>query len=328
MLFALCQRYLLHCGVKSQQSVAYIFCAKDGATEEEALLEAALQSTSLMGNFDPSADTEPDLPVVTPTVMERPCTPGSSAARSRSVTLPLKQPAWMTFVNAYVCTSGVDAPSAPEQELKHAAFALELACESWRKEASVSSQIFQAHAASERQPTFGRNLSLVCIPLPSQGTDAPKEYEARFVHWQLPERLGRPVQLDKFNRVKALVCVGALREPMDLSEEVVVISDTGVPMQRARGYRCGERPEMDSNMLRLQSMCNIALQANSDEWNSDSMQARLELDRGSSSSSSESSVCTLCRHRVANIPFGVALDIGRTMFQCPCCALILGNLST
>lgn len=50
---------------------------------------------------------------------------------------------------------------------------------------------------------------------------------ATFVHWQNRGETGRPVELDNLNRVKAVVCVGALREALDLRHASIIHPDVG-----------------------------------------------------------------------------------------------------
>ena len=75
----------------------------------------------------------------------------------------------------------------------------------WAKETLAAAAILQdAHSARQSHGRFtrdNRNLALAILDLPSLGRQSVK-----FIHWQIPGRTGRPVELDLQNRVKALVC--------------------------------------------------------------------------------------------------------------------------
>lgn len=132
--------------------------------------------------------------------------------------------------------------------------------------------------------------------------------DARLVHWQTAPTTGRPVQLDDQNRVKALVCVGALREALDLSQAYIIHPDVGVAMLRARGYRYGDRPPVPDNICRLQSMCSRALECQQVEDEADEAHYPLISD----------SDCLLCTFRVQNAPFADSLGKGKAI-QCSIC---------
>lgn len=196
--------------------------------------------------------------------------------------------------------SSANNSHALENQFHQVAFFLESALRSWCVEATLAASIFERSALARLNTDYyhgqsrGLNLALVCLEVPSTGGR-----QARFVHWQSAGQTGRPVDLDKQNRVKALVCVGDLRAAMDLSKSFVIHPDVGVAMQRARGYRMQERPQMNQDFLRLQNMCDKALSL-ADDFNIPASQTE----------------CALCRGHLPGI-LGTG-DVG-DVFQCPCC---------
>lgn len=304
--------------------------AEDGAAEEEALTEATLHSTGLIGNFDPDAEDEQNQKSEerTAVAVTTRATRASDSLES-APSFPLQEKAWLAFVQSLAASKNIENSPALDVEMRHTAFTLEVAFEKWKQEAVVAGNLLlESHNARKEMP-FSRNLSLLCIPLASMGgaTTDESESEARFVHWQAPGSFGRPVQLDENDRVKALVCVGALQKPMDLAASYVIQPDVGVSMQRVRGYRKQERPQMTANMLRLQSMCNRALQAQCDGGSGTDAQGsqRVDLSDIPASSSCGGPSCALCGHRAGKVAFGVSFDVGQgQFFQCPCCLGSLG----
>ena len=113
----------------------------------------------------------------------------------------------------------------------HVSYILDGALDVWTKEACLSQQVlleaYHARASFSAPGKFIslRNLSLMCVDMPSLGV-----MEARFIHWQSAPRKGRPISLDSENRIKALVCVGELREAMGLESATMVHPDVGVAM--------------------------------------------------------------------------------------------------
>ena len=258
-----------------------------------------MHSSAAMGNFD--ADDEDDAHV------------GGQSSSSSSSNMNLAAcPLTLPSLKALVESLGVAFPttsttSASDRDFAnhHLASLVEKAISTWSKETVSSSQVLEkasvcrdATATSFRTKGASRNLSLLALQLPQIDST-----HARFVHWQNVGQSGRPIDLDEHGRVKALVCVGALRVAMDLSNAYVIHPDVGVPMLRARGYKKQERPQMPDDMRRLQAMCDIALQT----------------DLLPSSSG-----CLLCRTRMSVVAFPETLGVEQDTFQCPCCLQSLG----
>ena len=192
--------------------------------------------------------------------------------------------------------------------VSHLSYLVDQALDEWKKQLVLSIEPL-AHAANARPKRESgciqimRNPSLVCCKLPSMGIS-----EARFIHWQSSRKTGGPISLDDSNRVKALVCVGDLREPLNLSDSQIIHPDVGIAMLRARGYRNQERPAMPPEMLRLQMMCDVALHS----------QNQGDDGNGDNHDHSEDVLCLLCKIKVVNFPFPSSLSQG-VCYQCPIC---------
>lgn len=221
-----------------------------------------------------------------------------------------------SFVTSLQMFGSADADAAPETKhgIAHLSFLLDQSLREWRKEVGLSYEILQqaqtardarARDTLARPASSMRNLSLVCFQMPSLGVS-----EARFIHWQVPWKKGRPVSLDHEGRVKALVCVGELREPLDLELASIVHPDCGVAMLRARGYKYQERPAMPKPMMRLQLICDVALKVLSLDGGED----EFILDETGSRSQ-----CMLCHCRVPAAPFPEAILSQGSLYQCPVC---------
>ena len=280
-------------------------------------MEASLQSSTFLGNFGPD---EPETESGNPHSHVE----GDAVSMSMSANaFSLEQKQWLEFAKPLI-EDGHGLPEKTlERQLHHVCSALECAFNVWNAEASQSCELFAvAHEARQSQD-FGRNLSLVCIPLPGEGGDSDPEaclLHARFIHWQDHGKYGRPIELDSHHRVKALVCVGKLREALHLepfSAQHTIVPDVGVAMQRARGYRFVERPVMPANMLRLQLMCSTALQAQQET--SESISATLELEPNVS--------CCLCRQNLPDTEVTRRIHgLGQgSLFRCACCVQFLSS---
>lgn len=190
-----------------------------------------------------------------------------------------------------------------QNQFHQVASLLEGGLRSWCVEATLAASVLERSALARLKTDYyhgqsrGLNLALVCLEVPSTGGR-----QARFVHWQSAGQTGRPVDLDNQNRVKALVCVGDLRVAMDLSQSFVIHPDVGVAMQRARGFRMQERPQMNQESLRLQNMCDKAMSL-ADDFNLPASETE----------------CALCRGHLPGI-----LGTGDVL-QCPCCLQPLGQ---
>ena len=208
----------------------------------------------------------------------------------------------------------------------HVAFLVEGALIAWAKETLAAAAILQdAHSARQSHGRFtrdNRNLALAILDLPSLGRQSVK-----FIHWQIPGRTGRPVELDLQNRVKALVCVGALKEALKLENCIVIHPDSGVPMLRARGYKLQERPQMLSSMCRLRTMCEMALQCQMSDADVDADVEEEGDETPATVCLSSGSQCLFCSRRAASLPFPEKLGTGNTS-QCPCCLQKLGRCVT
>ena len=242
-----------------------------------------------MGNFDGLEG-----------LYDKPDKQDSSSSSSRLPSFSVKCQGLVSFVSSQHMFEEPEGERVQRGAL-HLAFLVEHSLQTWGAECGTSCDVLATAYHGRRDNQIGRNLSLVCLSLPGVEGES-----ARFVHWQIAGTRGRPVELDSSNRVKALVCVGVLREPLDMSNAYIIQPDTGVPMQRARGVRFCERPVMTSQMVRLQSMCNQALHLQSGE-----AQVLAEAFDGDGS-------CLLCSGRFAHEPFPPALGIGHCN-QCPLC---------
>ena len=135
-------------------------------------------------------------------------------------TCPVTLGCLLPFVTSRTLFRTPDDNSSGNQ---HVAFLLEHAMKTWADEAQKSSETLgSAYFARQHHDNFkgkGRNnLALVCMKHPGLGIQS-----ATFVHWQNRGETGRPVELDNLNRVKAVVCVGALREALDLRHASMTI---------------------------------------------------------------------------------------------------------
>lgn len=284
---------------------------QEGATEEDALREASLHSKHAMGNLedhhqDDIHDSNNNKGPVGPT--------SDRSVVDLATTYPVTFRCLIPFVRSRQLFLGASSSSSSGSEgqsedgIHHVAFLLEQSLVGWVREVALASKLLkESHEARQKleHTGYSRNLSLVSMYLPSLGFSS-----ARFVHWQNAGQTGRPIELDNQNRVKALVCVGAMREALDLRRATVVHPDCGVPMMRARGYRMMQRPDMPDNMCRLQSMCERALRSQ-DECDDDA-----DDDDGHAFSSRSS--CFLCSRNVVSLPFPPSLGHGQSS-QCPCC---------
>lgn len=260
-----------------------------------------------MGNFEADEEIDDggggDGHATTQASTDR-ATATSSCASSINVAMlcPLTIQSLKTFIHCQQLFPTAANASECENGIYHVAYLLETALSIWTKEAATSAEtLSKAHSARN---DFGgylgravKNLALVCMNLPEVGNQ-----QAKFVHWQNPGQSGRPVELDQQGRVKALVCVGRLKNAIDLSTMYVIHPDVGVPMLRVRGYKMMERQQMPPDMIRLQSMCEKALAFQSDQ--SEILPAE--------------KCCLLCGIRVSQVPFPASLG-GGDVVQCPCC---------
>lgn len=234
------------------------------------------------------------------------------------ITFPVKQEAWIKFAQTFINGRS----RGRFQETQHVSFILEQSFNTWVAECSCSIKLFESAHHARQTVNVGRNLSLVCMPVLADdaraNTSNTAQFNARFIHWQVPGQLGRPIELDHQNRVKALVCVGKLREPTRLTRETgaaIVHPDVGVAMQRARGYQFGERPSIPADMLRSHSMCDLALQVQQDS--EESRSAMRELG--------SADVCAVCHHKVFDTDVTKSIMGQGSLFQCPSCLLLPGS---
>lgn len=304
--------------------------AKDGAGEMEALVEASMHSSAAFGNIT-MAENENDRhdndnndttsPSISPNVdanndFNAPDT--QQGLGREGINLDAAFPLNIRSIRSVVTSSQIFSRVSGEDEfivdygIAHLSFLVDQSLHKWKREISLSHECLDhAYQAKQRmnktnQVCAQRNLALVCYRVPTIDIQ-----EARFVHWQIPGQTGRPISLDEHNRVKALVCVGSLRTPLDLSSGSIVHPDTGIAMLRARGHRYQERPLMPANMLRLQLMCELALQTGGTYPGDDSSNVGGYDDLDDSS-------CILCTRRILQAPFPDSLSQGR-VFRCPLC---------
>ena len=280
------------------------------------MIEASLHSVAAFGNIGvgmgDGEDDAADDAIGRATGSTREATPTLPERFDFEAVFPLKLESIRSFVNSsQVFDRAVDGGpdfDSSGRGVSHISYLVDQALEEWKKELVLSLQPL-AHAANARLERESgctqimRNLSLVCYKLPSVGIT-----EARFIHWQSSGKTGRPVSLDDSNRVKALVCVGDLREPLNLSSSQIIHPDVGISMLRARGFRYQERPTMPSTMLRLQMMCDVALQSQNQGGDGN----------GDNPDHMEDVLCLLCKSRVVNFPFPSSLSQG-VCYQCPIC---------
>ena len=227
------------------------------------------------------------------------------------------------FVHTWLQHRGQSSDGHDKRVVAHMCFVLETALQTWRHEASMSSACLRDAYSARHSHPLCRNLSLVVVPAPAvvvggggDSSDAMRDrsvegVEARFVHWQERGSTGRPVELDKDHRVKALVCVGALRVAWDLSNAYVIHPDTGIQMQRARGFKSLLRPQMSPSLLRLQAVCQKAL-----------LDADNDVDEDTDPVAR--SWCSLCKERLDGVPYVCDLGQGQ-MSRCICCLQSLGQ---
>lgn len=285
------------------------------------MIEATLQSKSVMGNIDDDeaddhrrAEKEPKAA----TTEDEHQLGEATLMASFQVDLECIK----VFVRSRQLFLDVPCKQA-ECGLLHVSSALERALKSWAMEAGGSIKVHKQANESRAVCVVGHNrhLSLVSFKLLISGWE---QETARFIHWQVVKQTGRPVELDSQSRVKALVCVGALREALPLSDAYIIHPDVGVGMLRARGYRFQERPQMPPDMRRLQSMCDHALMQQSlldSSSNRDVAEGFTYNDADSTSSS-----CLLCCFRAdqsSNCPFPGHLGTGAP-FRCPLCLQCFG----
>ena len=271
-----------------------------GATEEAALVEATLQCKAALGNFDGVGVGSAGDPATSNQASD------SQSAPSFHVGLP----AMMAFVAAQQFFVGhYHAPAALSRANSHVAFVAEHALNAWKNEAVLSVSVLRdAHDARLNTRSLlgqNRHLALVSMSVPELDGHA-----IRFVHWQNIGSTGRPVSLDSHGRVKALVCVGALREALDLSNAYIIHPNVGVGMLRSRGYRYCERPEIPPGKIRLHAICEHALKS------STSCEDTRVVDVLDSS-------CVLCQFRQPTGPFPHSLGVGE-LTKCPLCLQYLG----
>lgn len=219
-------------------------------------------------------------------------------------TCPVTLGCLLPFVTSRTLFRTPDDNSSGNQ---HVAFLLEHAMKTWADEAQKSSETLgSAYFARQHHDNFkgkGRNnLALVCMKHPGLGIQS-----ATFVHWQNRGETGRPVELDNLNRVKAVVCVGALREALDLRHASIIHPDVGIPMLRSRGYKMQDRPTMPPEICRLQTMCQHALRKPDDD-----------INIGSESGPVHNFPCVFCSRRMKTLPFPDSLG-GVSTARCPGC---------
>ena len=295
----------------------------EGAIPEEASRTAALESTVLLGNIgtEPGDGCEDDLNT-DPAPFSSNHVAGIDITGVRT-DFPLQWQFLPQRVQSNPALQGVYGVYCQDQDLDAEAafhclsFLMEQALGIWKDEATRSVQVLASAAESREKAVLGkgnRNLSLVCVPLRSRGIgEEASTMTVQFVHWSEAGVSGRPVQLDADNRVKALVCVGELRTPMNLAGAYIVHPDVGVAMQRARGYRNWQRPDMPPDMCRLKIMCDKALLLSASE------DEECEDNAGDFPQHAEQR-CVMCAQgaRAPNWPFPGMLGRGRTL-NCPCC---------
>ena len=266
-----------------------------GSTEEAALVEATLQCKAALGNLG-GVDVG--------------CA-GDPALESQNVpAFHVGMPAMLAFVSAQQFFVGhCHPPASLLRANSHTALVAEHALDAWKKEATLSvSVLSDAHDARLNTHTLlgqNRHLALVSMSVPELDGRA-----IRFVHWQSIGSTGRPIALDSHGRIKALVCVGALREAMNLSDAYIIHPNVGVGMVRSRGYRCSERPEMPAGQIRLHTICEHALISSTCSEDAHVVDI---LD----------SSCGLCQFRQPSGPFPTSLG-GGDLTRCPLCLQCLG----
>lgn len=198
-----------------------------GADPEDAAEEVMLNQTSLLGNQLPhdvdAADAHDDID-----------DKADNAAGSHVQTTAAKKStamsseAFRTWVEEVVC--------------------------------SVKALNFQV-SANKRPVGDGGEISLVLgkmgEPTTSSSSESGQQAESEsvfWVHWKFAGSLGRPVSLDHENRVKCIVATGKLRDPRDYKSVHVIITATGVKMERTRGFKGQLRPQMPAVCMRLHDM--------------------------------------------------------------------------
>ena len=288
--------------------------AEDGATEEEALLEASLQCSAALGNFE-HEDEE-----------------GTGESRSVSHTsmhppVPAVPELRLACLKEFVATQQhLHTDDASPRGIAYSAFVVERALFQWLEEAQLSKDVLEkAYSARTRPGALdyagkGKNLALVVCQLPWLESKTTS-----IIHWQIPGRTGRPVDLDSENRVKALVCVGRLREAFNLEDADMIHPDIGVPMLRARGYKQQERPTIHSDILRLRTICNTALQQQTQREREQEQEPSGNAVPALDDDYDDSNGCRLCAELEAvlpELPFQAALP-NEPMSQCPCCLQFL-----
>lgn len=280
------------------------------------MIEASLQSASAMGNF---GDDETEVGVEESTESTEAAAGATAAAKSvekaraaHDVRFPLRFKGTKAFILSCFPAFSADYD---DQRVAHLSYLVEMALDVWWKEASTSAAVLQDAATARETLQTGRNPALVSVDVPGMNC-----LEAKFIHWQNKGESGRPIQLDQQHRVKALVCVGELRQALDISNSFVIHPDTGVSMQRARGYRFHERPIMPLQMRRLQAVCQRGLQLHA-----------LHAGGGQEEMVDHavdvlgSGDCALCSgsNRVRGVPIPSQLGEGSEpavpASQCPCC---------
>ncbi|CAE7694124.1 unnamed protein product [Symbiodinium sp. CCMP2592] len=247
-----------------------------GADPEDAVAEAILNDVQVMGNSDSVSVNEHDDP--DPEQSEH-----APAAEPTNDSIPVAFGVWQDAVN----------------------FSLE--CLQERRQACNGKAVGE-----------NKEISLV-LGRVKQPRAEEEEESVFFVTWTDPaadKREGRPVRLDKENRVVCVVATGDLRVARDYRDVQIVHPACGARMERTRGWRNQLRPQVSKSVMRLNTMWKTALLAR------DELRMRRETPNQAACLADTQRQCFVCETSMeqptdANGP----VDDAKLICLCPCCTL-------
>ena len=207
-----------------------------GMSEEEAVFEAALNSSKLLGNAANMGSAEP----------EPAAGPSGSSPSATAADPPVGLGVSGTDTDELDGPDGVFF-SMTAKQMSHRCFVTYSAAFS----ESIGAVLQCLHARATSVPdSSGISLaySLVDVAGPPS---FPSSAKVILISWEVPGKSGRVARVDSEGRLVSMVCVGVNRTARDLRDCCIIHPNIGVSMERVRKK---ERPQVASYILRVSKM--------------------------------------------------------------------------
>ena len=214
---------------------------REGVPEDEAVFEAALNSSKLLGNVSTSDPSEVSGTTSGPATTSASSTSSPAAAASDSASASANAgDAGADMVNNVVFPMSAQQKSELCLRTHTAAFS-----------ASIRALLQCLYDCANSKPQTS-SLALGYCPVDVEGVSSyPSSRRLVLIHWEVAGKTGRVARVDDQGRVISMVCVGANRMARDLSTCAMINPNIGIGMERVKRK---ERAQIPDHVLRVSQM--------------------------------------------------------------------------